>query len=289
MPPGIKPMAVPRDPGSATRKAWDAEVPPHLADSLTFSWKLRSGMPSFKSAEVVKVRSVSSKEPTQVAVSGSMTVDELKKEIARTLHVSSRKAMTLLFYGTELDGAKSLDQNHVRDGALLDVTFKSRSQAELDTLKALKHVLLIEGRGDTAIVLENLSPSTLVSTIKATLKAPPTAQLFHSPVFSSNFGAALLDERTLGSYGVLGACALRQRAPSRQTNAVPRGGGSVDRCYCSSLASPLRPRASRRLLAASPHAPRALALSVGADGDIIHYSSGEEATPAAEAAPPKKK
>ena len=64
MPPGIKPMAVPRDPGSATRKAWDAEVPPHLADSLTFSWKLRSGMPSFKSAEVVKVRSVSSKEPS---------------------------------------------------------------------------------------------------------------------------------------------------------------------------------------------------------------------------------
>lgn len=222
----IAPIAIPRDHMLGHRKPWDAPVPVHLADSLNFSWKLTGSQTGgFKTATALKVRTVRSKEPTTVSVQGSWTTDDVKGALARALHVSSRKVMTLSWYGTELEDGKSLDQLRVPEGAALDLSLRSRSQTELDALKAVKHVLIVEGKGENAVHLDGLSPATQVAQIKATMKAPPTASLYHSPVFTSGFGAALVDERTLGSYCVLGA-------PARGANPLARA-GSEREAFCA--------------------------------------------------------
>merc|ERR1712023_100943 len=56
-------------------------------------------------------------------------------------------------------------------------------------------------------VVENLTSNTLISSLKALIKAPETARIQFSPAFTSNFGASLADDRTLGCCGVLGRTA----------------------------------------------------------------------------------
>ena len=148
---------------------------------------------------------VRQKEPFVLGgLNGGMTVADTKTELARAMFISVRKAKTLHWNGLELDDQKTLDAQHVREGAALELTLRARAQTELNAFRTIKHVIILD-TGGLAIALEGVSNTTKPGDIKAQIKAPETATISFSPVYTANFGAPLADDKTLSSYGVLGA------------------------------------------------------------------------------------
>lgn len=154
--------------------------------------------------EKLKVRTITNKELIELTeLTGETTVAEVKRALAAQLHLTNRKKTTLRWYGANLeDDTATLDSLHIPDGAQLDAVFKTRLPQELEEFKAIKHIQMVDLSG-AAIRMEGVSEKTEIAAIKAMLKAPETALVYFSPVFTSTFGTPLADERTLGSYNVL--------------------------------------------------------------------------------------
>ena len=189
------------------KPAWDEQPYRPAPLSMTSSWALSRAPPSHKPATTLKVTSIRSKDPKILQeISSAMTITDVKAAYARELHISCRKAITLRWHGKDLEEEDAtLDALHIPDGAVLEAAFRTRSPPELKAFEQVEQVLLVDlntGDGGGAIILE-VNSSSQIKTIKETLKAPPTAVIYFTPFFTSNFGPPLDDERTLGSYHVL--------------------------------------------------------------------------------------
>jgi len=152
----------------------------------------------------VAVRSLKTKEPLPVQLEGDKvhTVADVIVAFRRTLVISSRKAIKLRWLGADLEDInKSLGAYRVPDGAMLDAAFRTRTNAELEELKTVTSVLVSDQAG--TVDRYEVTASTLVSDLKVMCKQAPETPLHFSPNYTSAFGTPLLDDRTIGSYGVL--------------------------------------------------------------------------------------
>lgn len=184
--------------------AWDSAPSRSAPPSQLASWYAARAAPGTNECTTLKVRTVTAKEPIVLSdLSGNTTIAEVKRALAAALHLSNRKKTTLRWYGAALeDEQATLQDLHIPNDAQLEAVFRTRLPQELEEFKTIKHVLMIDLDGN-ALTLEGVSNSTEVSAIKAMLKAPETALVYFSPVFTSTFGTPLADERTLGSFNVL--------------------------------------------------------------------------------------
>ena len=141
-----------------------------------------------------------------------MTVAEVKSAFARSQHLSARKAIELRWYGATLEDGKTLEELKVPNGATFEAAFRNRTQTELEAMRTVRHVLMVE-TGDVATIIEGVTPTTQIGTLKTLVNknAPPTARIHFSPAFTSNFGANLADDKTLGACGVLGTLSVPPR------------------------------------------------------------------------------
>jgi hypothetical protein len=184
--------------------AWDAQPSRAAPPSQLSSWYASRGAPGTNECTTLKVRTITAKDPVVLSdLSNETTIAEVKRAVGAALHLSNRKKTTLRWYGAALeDDEATLQDLHIPNDAQLDAVFRTRLPQELDEFKTIKHVLMVDLDGN-ALTLEGVSNSTEVGAIKAMLKAPPTALVYFSPVFTSTFGTPLADERTLGSFNVL--------------------------------------------------------------------------------------
>ena len=102
--------------------------------NVTRTWSMQraAGDQAFSDKPVTKVsvRTISSREG-QVELeelTGELTVRELKQRIAHRLHISPRKVLTLRWWGAVMDDTKTLDELHVADNGLLELSLKSHTQ-----------------------------------------------------------------------------------------------------------------------------------------------------------------
>ena len=188
-----------------TPPAWDAQPKRAPPTSLTASWALSRTPPSHKPVTTLRVRTITAKDPTLLTeCNGSMTIADVKRAFRIATHLSSRKQITLRWYGAALeDESASLDSLHLPDGAVLEAVFRTRKPDELKAFETIRHVLMVDFSGIGTCLQDGVSHSTLVGAIKLQLKLPPTALIFFTPFFTSSWGTPLEDERTLGSYSVL--------------------------------------------------------------------------------------
>lgn len=143
----------------------------------------------------------------------------------------------LRFFGETMENDEAtLDQLKVSNGTRLDAAFRQRTPSELEALKAINYVLVVDTSGECA-VMDGLSAATPVAALKERLKTPQCL-LYFSTTFSPTFGTPLADERTLGSYGVLGAA----RTPCPL--AVAKRGLTCERHIASLASDSGLPRAS---------------------------------------------
>jgi len=177
--------------------------PPKAPTSLVASWDLGRAAPALRSVEYLLIASLRTREPARVAgFTGASTVAEVKRAFAQQLHLSARKAVVLRFFGETMENDEAtLDQLKVSNGTRLDAAFRQRTPSELEALKAINYVLVVDTSGECA-VMDGLSAATPVAALKERLKTPQCL-LYFSTTFSPTFGTPLADERTLGSYGVL--------------------------------------------------------------------------------------
>ena len=167
------------------------------------AWSSSRGRPSHMPARELKITSLRTKQAVVLSdLAGTLTIAEVGKLFARQIHLSSRKAISLRWQGSPLIDDETLDAQHIPDGATLEAVMRARTQAELQALQTIEHILLVDVTG-TATVVDNVGASTTIGSIKALLKAPPTSQITFSPVFASSFGTPLADDRTLASCSVL--------------------------------------------------------------------------------------
>ena len=128
--------------------------------NVTRTWSMQraAGDQAFSDKPVTKVsvRTISSREG-QVELeelTGELTVRELKQRVAHRLHISPRKEMTLRWWGTVMDDEKTLDECHVADGGLLELSLKNHTQGALEALKEVRQVRVRVASGTMVIVAE---------------------------------------------------------------------------------------------------------------------------------------
>ena len=211
-PRAIAKMAVPRGPPRPDH-AWDEQPPPRAPYSHARAWSESMTVTDYSDGHLYKgfpnpvtnvnVRSLKTKEPVPVRLEGDTvhTVADVKVAFRRHLVISSRKAIVLRWLGEELDDNKTLGSCRVPDNALLEAAFKTRTNAELDALKTVTHVLVVDQAG-TVIPCEATN-STLVSDLKVQCKYPPETPFHFSPHYTSAFGTPVADDKSLSSCGVL--------------------------------------------------------------------------------------
>lgn len=189
---------------SPPTRAWDSPVPPQLPDSLSNMWNLRGTLPPFKSATAIKVTSIRTNGPVDISgLCGTTTVGDVKQLYARQQRLGARKTLSLRFYGRTLeDDATTLDDLKVTEGATFEAALRARTATDLEAMKKVTHVLMVDTSG-AASAVQGVSAATTIAALKALIKAPETAQIYFSPAFTANFGAALADDKSLGSCGVL--------------------------------------------------------------------------------------
>ena len=90
----------------------------------------------------------------EIEANEALTVRELKRRVAHKLHISPRKLMTLRWWGAVMDDEKTLDECHVADGGLLELSLKNHAQAELDALKDVRQVRVRVASGSMVVVDE---------------------------------------------------------------------------------------------------------------------------------------
>ena len=164
----------------------------------------------------VYVRCFMKKEPTKITFDaqpdGSAppppTVADVKKAFALALTLSSRKHVTLLWVGKELeDDSRTLQSLKVPDGTTFEAKIRKRTLPELEPLKNITYVIVSdlgdEKNPDGNNLEVKATAKTLVSEVKALCKRPETDKLNFTPNFTSSFGTPLANERTLGSYNIL--------------------------------------------------------------------------------------
>ena len=117
------------------------------------------------------------------------TIAEVKRAFARQLLLGARKAIILRWHGAELDDDATLDQMHIAHGATLQAAFRARTAAELEELRTIRHILMVDVGGNSSSI-DSADASTRISSLKALLKSPE-AQLYFSPAFTSAFGTPL--------------------------------------------------------------------------------------------------
>ena len=62
--------------------------------------------------------------------------------------------MTLRWWGAVMDDEKTLDECHVADGGLLELSLKNHAQGELDALKDVRQVRVRVASGSMVVVDE---------------------------------------------------------------------------------------------------------------------------------------
>jgi len=220
-------MAAPRFPGNSSQSfgTWDKPAPPMPPVSFVNGWNVRCpGIPPFNSAETLKIKSLRDPKPVELpGLSGDMRISQVKDAFRRQELLTARKAITLRWHGADLDDATTLDEQRIQDGATLEAAFRVRSQAELESLRVIKHILIVDTSGEGTFV-DNVNNSTPIVSLKTLMKAPETAKIFFSPAFTSNFGAPLLDENTLGSYGILDGDVLYYASGEAPAEVADAGG-----------------------------------------------------------------
>ena len=214
---------------SASAAAWDnlAPIPPQ---SLGRPWDQSKTVQDFDGrapvpVTKVTVRSLKTKVPIELQLNcgepeqpHGATVADVRAAFSRELMISSRKAITLRWLGADLpDDGTPLTALHVPNGAQLEAAFRQRSLAELEELKNLRQILLVDNAGN-AVPCE-VTPTTLVSDLKAMWKQPPEAELYFTPHYTSAFGTPLVNDRTLVSVGVLNGDVLFMKTPSTTAEA----------------------------------------------------------------------
>jgi len=180
----------------------------------------------------------------EVEATESMTVRLLKTRIMHKLHISPRKILTLRWWGAIMDDEKTLDQEHVADGGLLELSLKNHTQAELEPLKDVQQVRVRVMTGEM-VIIEEVTPQTTVGAVKRTIverklfgpmidaKAPPPMELCYSQCFTSSsapvFGNNMPEESTLGQHGVLhdDLLYLRLPPPPKDDAGKDKGGKKV--------------------------------------------------------------
>ena len=114
------------------------EAPRVLPTSLTTSWSRRGALPRFTSAKSLQISSMRTKRPTALEnMHGQLLVCEVKLAFAKEVQLNARKAIVLRWYGDELDDSLTLDACRVPDGATLEATFRQRTEAEIEAMRAV--------------------------------------------------------------------------------------------------------------------------------------------------------
>ncbi|KAL3917904.1 MAG: hypothetical protein SGPRY_006220 [Prymnesium sp.] len=180
------------------------------------SWDMSRAAPVAASPHRVAVRSLASKDPVELELTEGATVADLKGQICQKLSISPRKKLTLRWYGTALEDARTLHQLNVPDGATLEMSSSVRSATEIEELKAQLKQVRIKSTDGRTVLIEALKPTTKVLEIKKTiaerkffkaeegfLSVDAKNPLIYSSVFNASFGVPLDDEKTLGSYGMI--------------------------------------------------------------------------------------
>ena len=123
--------------------------------NVTRTWSQQRSAPTKKVVTKVAVRTISNREgQVEFEATEELTVRELKQRIAHRLHISPRKLMTLRWWGAVMDDEKTLDECHVADGGLLELSLKNHAQAELDALKDVRQVRVRVASGSMVVVDE---------------------------------------------------------------------------------------------------------------------------------------
>ena len=139
--------------------------------NVTRTWSQQRSAPTKKVVTKVAVRTISNREgQVEFEATEELTVRELKQRIAHRLHISPRKLMTLRWWGAVMDDEKTLDECHVADGGLLELSLKNHAQAELDALKDVRQVRVRVASGSMVVVDE-------VSNARTTGARKPTPKL----------------------------------------------------------------------------------------------------------------
>ena len=96
--------------------------------NVTRTWSLQRSAPTKKLVTKVAVRTISTREgQVELEATEELTVRELKQRIAHRLHISPRKLMILRWWGAIMDDEKTLDECHVADGGLLELSLKNHT------------------------------------------------------------------------------------------------------------------------------------------------------------------
>ena len=179
----------------------------------------------------VFVKAISRSKPVEIPkLTPETTVGDLKRMIALTLAITSRKHITLRRYGADVTNDEAtLDELRVPDRAAFDIALRTRTTAELEGLHSVEHILLQSSDPHEPATQLEVSAETTVAQVKALLKANGLDLCF-SPVFGSAFGTPLENDRTLGSYGCLDGDVfyLKSSTPAdadaKAADAKPKGG-----------------------------------------------------------------
>jgi len=233
-------IAIPRGPGRPAH-AWDEQPPPKGPNSQNKPWGESRTVQDYTSYYTgklyknhpnpvctVSVRSLKSKDPLTVQLEGDKehTVADVKVAFRRALVISSRKMIKLRWLGEDLEDSKKLGECRVPDGALLEAAFKARTNAELEALHLVTHVLVSDQAGTVTTCA--VTSKTTVGELKVMCKmvgkkkedGTPIEVPFHfSPHYTSAFGTPLADVKTLGDLGVLDGDVLYMINPDVQPTA----------------------------------------------------------------------
>lgn len=192
--------------------------------SAAIESQLYRGFP--KPVSSIYVSSIKTKRPLLIKLDGEPvhTVADVKASFRKALALTSRKAIIIRWLGAEIEDHKTLSQCKVPDGATLDAAFRSRSNAELEVLKKINHVLVADQDGNVSV--QEASGSLQISALKQQCKHVPEMPYYFSPHYTSAFGTPLDDERTLSSYHVLDGdvlfCLTRTGVPPPTAAAPPK-------------------------------------------------------------------
>lgn len=169
------------------------------------AWGSSLSAPKAMPPSTLHFRTLSQPQPVTLSdLAPDATLADVRALLARALGCSLRRHMTIRHQGVELADGSTLQQHRVSEGATLQLSMRPKSGTELESLAELTHVLLISSTKDAESphLAVPVGADTLVGAVKKEMRAPE-AEVYFSPHHASSFGHPLLDERTLGSYGVL--------------------------------------------------------------------------------------